>query len=182
MSLPTDAPVLTTERLILRAHGLGDFADGVAMWSDPAVTRYITGRPSTGEEVWARILRYAGSWRLLGFGYWAITERATGRFLGEGGFHDLKRDFQPPFEGAPEIGWGLIPEAHGKGLAYEATRAMLEWSDAMLDDARTVCLIGPENAASLKLADKLGYREYARTGYRGEPVILFDRPRGGRAA
>ena len=180
MTALSDAPVLTTERLVLRPHAITDFADGVAMWSDPGVTRYITGRPSTGEEVWARILRYAGSWRLLGYGYWAITDRATGRFIGEGGFHDLKRDFQPAFEGAPEIGWGLIPEVHGRGLAHEATRAMLDWSDPALDDARTVCLIGPENAPSLKLAGKLGYREYARTGYRGEAVILFDRARGGQ--
>ena len=178
MPAPTDAPVITTERLILRAHTPQDFADGVAMWSDPEVTRYITGRPSTSEEVWARILRYAGGWKLLGFGYWAITDRATGRFLGEGGFHDLKRDFHPPFDGAPEIGWGLTSAAQGRGYAHEATRAMLDWSDGALSDAsRTVCLIGPENAPSLKLAGKLGYVQYARTDYRGEPVILFERPR-----
>ena len=175
MSALSDAPVLTTERLILRPHALDDFADCVAMWSDPAVTRFITGRPSTPEEVWARILRYAGGWKLMSFGYWVICERSSGHFLGEGGFHDLKRDFQPPFDGAPEIGWGLTPAAQGQGYAHEATRAMLNWSDAALDAERTVCLIGPENAPSLKLADRLGYREYARTDYRGEPVILFER-------
>ena len=175
MPFTSEAPVLTTDRLVLRPHSREDFADGCAMWSDPAVTRYITGRASTPDEVWARLLRYAGSWKLLGFGYWAICERESGRFLGEGGFHDLKRDLRPSFDGAPEIGWGLTPPAQGHGYAHEATRAMLDWSDAALDGLRTVCIIGPENAASLKLADKLGYREYARTDYRGEPVILFER-------
>ncbi len=175
MSFPSDAPVLTTDRLVLRPHDCEDFADCCAMWSDPAVTRFITGRPSTPEEVWARLLRYAGGWKLLGFGYWVIIERATGQFLGEGGFHDLKRDFRPSFDGAPEIGWGLAPAAQGQGYAYEATRAMLDWSDRALDAARTVCLIGPSNLPSLKLAGKLGYREYARTDYRGDTVILFER-------
>jgi RimJ/RimL family protein N-acetyltransferase len=175
MPFTSEAPVLTTDRLVLRPHSHEDFADGCAMWSDPAVTRYITGRASTPDEVWARLLRYAGSWKLLGFGYWAICERESGRFLGEGGFHDLKRDLRPSFDGAPEIGWGLTPAAQGHGYAYEATRAMLDWSDEALDAMRTVCMIGPENVASLKLAEKLGYREYARTDYRGEPIILFER-------
>src|ERR1700757_1972361 len=117
MAVLSDAPVLITERLVLRPHDRDDFADSVAMWSDPAVTRFITGRPSTPEECWSRLLRYAGGWKLLGFGYWAICDRETDRFLGEGGFHDLKRDFRPAFGDVPEIGWGLTAPAQGKGYA-----------------------------------------------------------------
>ena len=48
------------------------------MWSDAEVTRFIGGKPLSGEEVWARILRYAGHWSMLGYGYWLIEEKATG--------------------------------------------------------------------------------------------------------
>jgi RimJ/RimL family protein N-acetyltransferase len=38
-----------------------------------------------------------------------------------------------------------------------------------------VCLIAPENAPSIRLAQKLGFRKYARAPYRGEPAVLFER-------
>ncbi len=43
-------------------------------------------------------------WAMLGFGFWAVEEKATGRFIGEAGFHDLKRDMKPSIEGVPAGG------------------------------------------------------------------------------
>jgi RimJ/RimL family protein N-acetyltransferase len=171
----TTSPVLTTRRLVLRPHGREDFLDSAALWGDPEVTRYITGRPSTAEETWSRLLRYAGAWTLLGFGYWAIREKDSGRFVGEGGFSDLKRDFDPPFDGAPEIGWAIAPALQRRGYALEAVRAMLAWGDVRFGGGRTVCLIGPDNTPSIRLAEKIGYLEYGRTDYRGDTVVLFER-------
>jgi RimJ/RimL family protein N-acetyltransferase len=174
----TTAPRLDTERLVLSAHVLGDFDDCARMWGDPVVTRYISGRPSTPEEVWARLHRYVGHWALLGFGYWAAREKATGRFLGELGFADFHRDVTPSFEGKPEAGWVIAPWAHGKGFATEAMRAALAWADALprWKDTPTVCMISPVNVASLHVAEKCGYREIARTVYKGEASIVLERP------
>ena len=86
-----------------------------AMWADAGVTRFISGRPFTREECWARLLRYAGLWPTLGFGYWAIEDKAEGRFLGEAGFADFKRDMTPSIEGLPEAGWVLAPS---EGFCY----------------------------------------------------------------
>ncbi len=168
-------PALDTERLTLRGHRLDDFADCAAMWADPVVVRHIGGRPFGGEEVWTKLLRYVGHWALLGFGYWVVRERAGGRFVGEVGFADFHRDIAPPLAGTPEIGWALAAWAHGRGFATEAVRAAVAWGDAHFDGARTVCLIDPANAASLRVAAKCGYREAARTSYHGEPTILFER-------
>ena len=77
------APTFETERLILSAHGLEDFDDVARLWAEPDVTRFIGGRPSTAEESWARLLRYAGAWALLGYGFWAFRDKATGAYLGE---------------------------------------------------------------------------------------------------
>lgn len=176
MTSPT-VPSLETDRLTLSAHALDDFADSAAMWADPEVTRHIGGRPSTEEEVWARLLRYAGHWRLLGFGYWVIREKASGRFVGEAGFADFRRDLSPSFEGAPEAGWALAPWAHGRGYATEALGAVLGWGDRNFEGGRTVCMISPDNAPSLRVAQKLGYREFARTAYKEQPTVLFERGR-----
>lgn len=167
-------PVLETERLRLRGHALGDFDACAAMWGDPEVTRFIGGKPSTREESWARFLRYAGHWALLGYGFWAIEEKAGGRFLGEGGFADFKREISPAID-APEQGWVLAPWAHGRGLASEAVAAMLIWGEVHFKRRDFVCIISPENAASIRVAEKAGYREIARTTYKDAPTIMYRR-------
>ena len=168
-------PSLETERLIFAGHGLDDFADSAALWADPIVTRYIGGTPLGEEDAWTRLLRYAGHWSLLGFGYWVVREKASGRFVGEVGFADFKREIEPSIDGQPEIGWVLAPWAQGRGLATEAVGAALAWGDHNWGGRPTVCLIDPANAASIRLAGKCGYRELARTTYKGGPTILFRR-------
>ena len=171
------APVVETERLILRGHTLADFDECAAMWGDALVTRHISVRPSTEEETWGRVLRYAGLWALLGYGYWAVRERGTERFVGDVGLADFRREVTPPLGDAPEAGWVLAPWAHGRGFATEAVRAALSWADAQLAAPRTVCLINPENAASLHVAGKCGFREVTRGTYKGEETIICERPR-----
>jgi RimJ/RimL family protein N-acetyltransferase len=177
MSFPfAGAPVLETARLRLRGHRPEDLADSAVMWADPTVTRHIGGRPFSAEEVWARLLRYAGHWAWLGFGYWVVEDRATGAFVGEVGFADFKRDLVPSLDGTPELGWVLATRAHGKGYATEAARAAIAWGETRFASSRTVCLIDPDNVASIRVAEKLGFREYGRTTYKDEPTILFERP------
>jgi RimJ/RimL family protein N-acetyltransferase len=170
-----EVPILETERLRLRGHRLEDFAHCAAMWADPKVTQYVGGKPFTEEESWTKFLRYAGHWSLLGFGYWVVEEKATGNFAGEMGFADYKRDLQPSLKGVPEIGWVLAAEAHGKGYATEAVRALVAWGDAHFNLARTACIIAPENLASIRVAVKCGYRELQVATYKGKPTMMFVR-------
>jgi RimJ/RimL family protein N-acetyltransferase len=168
-------PIIDTARLTLRGHRPEDFGDSVAMWGDPEVARYITGKPSSREEVWSRFLRYAGHWSVMGFGFWMIQEATSGRFVGEVGFMDFKREIQPSFDGVPETGWVLARWARRKGFATEAVRAALKWGATHFKSERTVCLINPENLASIRVAEKCGYRESARTTYKGQTTIVFER-------
>jgi RimJ/RimL family protein N-acetyltransferase len=176
MSTRTTVPTLTTQRLVLRGHRTEDFADSAAMWADPQVTRFIGGKPLSPEDVWKKILQYAGHWSLMGFGYWVIDEKATGRFVGEAGFADFKRDIEPSLAGAPEVGWALASWAHGKGFATEAVRAALDWGRLHFGSVRTVCLIHPENLQSIRLAEKCGYRHSQLATYKGQPVQIFEQP------
>ena len=169
------APRLETERLVLRAHRLEDFANCAALWADPVVTQFIFGTPQKPEESLSRLLRYAGHWLLLGFGYWAVVEKATGKFLGEVGFADFKRAIEPPLGNAPEAGWVFAPSAHGKGFAREAVEAIHIWGANHFQTPNSACLIAPENESSIRLAEKVGYRETSRTSYKGTPAIIFYR-------
>jgi RimJ/RimL family protein N-acetyltransferase len=145
------------------------------MWADPIVTRYFGGKSLTEEEAWTRFLRYAGHWVLLGFGYWAVEEKATGNFVGEIGFADYKRDIQTSVQLAPEIGWVLTSQSHGRGYATEAVRAAVDWGDRHFGHPQTSCIISTENLPSIRVAEKCGYREFERTTYRGKPSIVFVR-------
>jgi len=159
----------------MRGHQPNDFNACAAMWADPLITRYIGGKPLTREEVWARILRYVGHWSWLGFGHWAVEEKSTGKFIGEIGFADFKREIEPSIEGVPEIGWVLAARAHGKGYATEAVRAAIGWGDKHFGSSPTVCLIHPENLASMRVAEKCGYQALQQTLYRGQPTVLLSR-------
>lgn len=169
-------PVLETDRLLLRGHTLGDFDAVAAMWGDPDVVRYIGGKPATREESWARLMRYVGHWVLMGYGFWVIEEKASGRFVGEGGFADFQREMTPRID-TPEQGWALTAAAHGKGYASEAVREMISWAEPHFGRRDFACIISPGNAASIRVAEKAGYRELARTSYKGEPSIVFQRPK-----
>lgn len=145
------------------------------MWGDPLVTQLIRDNPFNEEESWTRLLRYVGHWALLGFGYWVVQEKQSGRFLGEVGFADYKRGLKPSLKEMPEIGWVFASQAHGKGYATEAVRAVTAWGDAHFGAVRTACIIAPENAASIRVASKCGYREFERTTYHGQPTLMFVR-------
>lgn len=149
------------------------------MWSDPAVTRYIGGKPSSRQQTWSRLLTYAGHWRLLGFGYWAIEEKTTGRFIGELGFADFKRDIAASMRDVPELGFALAARVHGKGYASEAVAAALRWGDEHLAAERTVCLIDADNVASQRVVQKAGYVPFERTMFSERPTMFFERHRLG---
>ena len=168
-------PTLETQRLRLRPHRPEDLAACTAMWADPSVTRYIGGRPFTREEVWARLLRYAGHWRWMGYGFWVIEERLSERFVGEIGLADFKRDMEPTLDVGPEAGWALAPSAHGRGFATEALLKVTHWNDQRTGGA-IACVIHPDNGASIRVAGKCGFHEARRTYYKGALTSIFIRP------
>jgi RimJ/RimL family protein N-acetyltransferase len=172
-------PRLETDRLILAGHQPGDFAPLAAMWADPEVVRYISGRPSSRSDSWMRLLRYRGLWPLLGYGYWAIREKHTGRFVGDLGFADFHREIEPSIRGVPEAGWVLASWAHGQGFAGEALGAALAWLDRQAGLERSVCLIAPANVPSLRLAEKNGYRLLQTIRFHEEETAMLVRPRPG---
>lgn len=171
----TEGPVLQTERLILRKHRLDDFPAYAAMWATEEVTRFIGGKPNTDEEAWAKFMRMAGQWTMLGFGFFAVEERATGRFIGETGYVEGRRAIEPSLIGIPEIGWAFVPDVHGKGYALEASRAALNWGPARFGNVPMRCIIAPENEPSLRLAKKLGFVELLHTTYKDQPTVMLER-------
>jgi RimJ/RimL family protein N-acetyltransferase len=159
----------------LRAHHAADLTALTALWQDPDVTRHIGGKCFSREEVWGKLLRYAGMWQLLGFGYWVIEEKATRAVIGELGFADFKREIDERFARLPEIGWVLAPAAQGRGYATEAVRSVVAWGDERLGTDETMCLISRSNQASIRVAVKTGYIPSDEISYQGTRTLVFRR-------
>ena len=169
------APILETARLILRPFSAVDMVPNAAALADPEVVRHLGGTPLSREDSWRRLLTAAGLWTLLGYGYWSVERRADGAWLGQIGFGDFKRDMTPSIEGLPEMGWVFAPQGQGQGYATEAAVAALAWADAALGAQDIVAIIAPENAASIRVAEKTGFGDCSEARYRDEKILLFRR-------
>jgi RimJ/RimL family protein N-acetyltransferase len=169
------APELETPRLRLRALAEEDLQVWSGVTSDPEVTRHLGGATLSREETWRRLLATAGSWAILGYGYWAVERKDGGPMIGHVGLADFKRDITPSIEGLPETGWVFAREAHGQGYASEAVAAALQWANRELAGHTLTAIIDPQNAGSIRVAEKAGFGEPVETQYRGEPILVFYR-------
>jgi RimJ/RimL family protein N-acetyltransferase len=166
-------PVIETDRILLRAHRIEDLDAISQMWAKPQVVRYIgAGNSLSSDEVWNRFLRFAGLWSYFDFGFWVIEERASGRLIGEVGFNVRSRSI-PSIGGVPECGCALVPEAQGQGYAEESVKAALAWHERRFGRTKVICIINPENRASIRLAKRCGFEEFAPILLHGNPRILF---------
>nr|WP_314268132.1 GNAT family N-acetyltransferase [uncultured Moellerella sp.] len=166
----TQIPVVETERLLLTPHRVEDHAAVAEMWADPRITQYIFDDAiSTTRESWMRMLSYQGLWPLLGYGYWAIKEKSTGRYVGDLGFADFYREIEPSIRHLPEAGWALAHWAHGKGYATEALTGAINWLQQERGIKQCVCLIESYNTSSVKLAERVGFKKT-------DSIMMDDKP------
>ena len=145
------APTLETERLLLRGAEPSDIDASAQMWGDPEVTRFIGGRPRTRQETWFALLRGVGLWEMKGYGYWVVTDRSGGAYLGECGFADFQRGLPEALMQGPEAGWAFSRDAWGRGVASEAVQAIHDWLDRS-PWGHSCCVIEPGNLGSRKVA------------------------------
>ena len=176
MTLPDlDRPLVVTERLELWLPREDDIADMLAIVADPHTHRYLAPMGTTGSHL-SRILRNTGSWVIYGYGLCAVKFIGDDRPIGNCAIFHSHRDLGADFDGWPEAGWIIGARHEGKGIASEAMQGLLEWFDAA-HGREIVCLIEPGNAASLRLAEKLGFapmREAILSD--GDAALLLQRP------
>jgi RimJ/RimL family protein N-acetyltransferase len=175
-------PLIETERLRLRSFRESDLGAWSETMGDPGVVRFLGGSPFSREDVWRRLAMACGLWDMLGHGYWAVERKAEGDLVGQVGFADFKRDLEPSIEGLPEMGWIFAPHAHGRGYALEAATCALAWADENLPGREIPAIIDPDNAPSIRLAERAGFGPHELARYRDAPILLFRRQPRSRVA
>ena len=143
-------PVIESERLLLRPLVFADWPKYFAfLASDRA--RYMGG-PHTEETAWSFFCNDVAQWSLFGHGALMFEDRQTGETMGQVAL--CKGPLFPELE----LGWFVYDGAEGKGYALEAASALRDWGFATLGVSECVSYIDPDNARSIRLAERLGAR------------------------
>ena len=170
------APTLETERLLLRQYDREDLDAYAAMMADLEIVRHLGGQPMSREDSWRKLMMVLGQWAILGYGYWAVELKASGRTVGQLGFCDFNRSMTPDISGQPEMGWIFDRSVQGQGIAFEAGKRALDWVQAELGPVDVPAIIALENIPSIKLAERLGFVRHPNGIYHDEPIGIFRRP------
>ncbi|WP_051504310.1 GNAT family N-acetyltransferase [Sphingomonas jaspsi] len=168
-------PVVETRRLRLRPMEMDDFKDFEAMMCDPSALAYSHKSAMGSDEAWTRFLRQVGHWHLLGYGPFAVFDRETDEFVGEVGFGQFNRNLGGHFDWAPEACWTIVKGRQNEGLATEAVAGAVTWVERVLGATRTVCIVSADNIASIRVAEKIGFRPFKRSEFKGFPAVFFER-------
>ncbi len=142
------APILHTARLTLRPPMLADFEVWAAFYASPRST--AMGGPLDRLSAWRVWAADVALWVLRGYGPFGVADRASGAYLGEVGVYH--GEGYP----APDLGWFVVPEAEGRGIAREAAQAVLGWLQQVTGWPHITSTIAPGNTRSIGLALRLG--------------------------
>ena len=123
---------------------------------------FLTG-PPTREQLEARTKIHEQIWAERGYGMFAVVEKASGRFVARVGAMTTLET------GRIEIAWSTTRDAWGRGYASEAARAAIDFTFANSTLQAVDCYLRPDNTASRKVAEKVGF-SYEDTRF------LYDRP------
>lgn len=143
------APVLGTQRLILRLPEASDLDGWAEMNADADAMRFLGGVKSRA-VTWRELCTMRGAWDIRGFAMFSVIERETGRWVGRIG------PWQPEGWPGTEVGWGVHPGFAGRGYAHEAAMACMDYAVDVLGWSRVIHTIAPDNLRSIALARRLG--------------------------
>lgn len=162
-------PTLETARLRLRAPRLDDLEALIPFYA--STRSHWIGGPLEPPAVNKSMLSVIGSWALRGHGLWYIADKASDRFLGWTGI------IYGPGWHEPELGWTVMAEAEGKGIAQEAASAARRYAARHLGHDGVISYIAPDNTRSAALAQKLGARFEREDRLMEHDVHVYRHPR-----
>lgn len=140
---------LTTERLILRAFRTEDAGDLFEYLSDPQTYRFEPGEPIDRSEAVNRAGEMA-----ISPDFWAVELKSNGKVIGQ----IYLKQVEPLEILTCELGYILSPAFQRQGYASEAAAALANRELTAGGMHRVVAHCNPDNVASWKLLEKIGFR------------------------
>ena len=146
--------VLETERLVVRRLTEDDAEFMLGLLNEPSFHQYIGDRGVRTVEEARAYLRHGAiaSYERFGFGLWLVTRKEDDAAIGICGL--LKRDTLPDVD----IGFAFRPAYWSLGYAEESAAAVLKHGKTTFALSRVVAIVQADNASSIRLLQKLGFR------------------------
>jgi ribosomal-protein-alanine N-acetyltransferase len=156
--------ILETERLVLREWMREDFDALFEMCSDPLTMRHIgDGRAwQSVERAHLWLERVTASYAGLGYGPWAVVEKASGKIIGSCGYSFL------PSLSEVDFGYVFAREYWGRGFATEAARAAFLDGFDRLGFEEVTANADVEHTASRHVLEKIGFECRGLRRYEGD--------------
>ena len=161
--------LLTSERLGIRLLDYSDFEDLKKLDMDPEVRGHFPDGISTPVEIQEWISKSRTTYAEKGFAVFAVIELASGRFAGRAGFSQME-------DGEVEVGYVLLPDFWGRGLAQESLRALLSWAKRNVSVTRIIAYAPKPHAASFNVMKKSGMTYFKTGTMRGVDCDFYQYP------
>jgi ribosomal-protein-alanine N-acetyltransferase len=156
--------IIETPRLLLRELTDADHEALYEMYLDPRMNRFLGGPPPPRPEYWRRVREtWPAYYARHGFGLWATVRKEDGRLIGRCGLLSQAVDG----ERHVEVAYALGTEFWGRGYATEAARACRDHAFRTLDVTHVISLILPDNAGSIRVAEKNGMTIWKMAEFKG---------------
>ena len=168
--------ILETKRLLLR-HFVPEDTDALfTLYRDPEIRRYFSEGTLTYEETKEVVERFLGGHPAHPeLGLWATLHKEMNTLIGRCGL--LPQTIEGHLE--VEVSY-LLDKAYwgsllGQGLATEAAQGIVHYAFESLNLSRLICMIDPDNGASLKVARNIGMSLEREMEDEHGPFLLYSR-------
>jgi [ribosomal protein S5]-alanine N-acetyltransferase len=150
---------LTSRRLYFRPWTTADEPLAIALWADANVTALIGG-PFTPEQACQRLQREMALQSTAGIQYWPVFLISNDVFVGCCGLRPWRHEAS-----ILELGFHFLPAHWGRGLAAEAAQVVILHAFDVLGAIGLFAGHHPDNHASERLLQRLGFRYTHREHY-----------------
>ncbi len=165
-SIPWD--ILETKRLKVRESTVEDVEDFYRIYATPSITRYMEDLFNDPDEERVYMEEYIKQfYGFYGFGMWTVIHKETGKVIGRAGL-SVREGYE-----LPELGFVIEVPFQGKGLACEVCQGILGYAKEELLFDKVQALVEPENEASLRLLEKLGFEFAQKVREAGREYLLY---------
>ena len=156
--------IIESERLLLRQFSLNDIEAVYQFNSNVELHRYTGDEIINSRQRAEQIIKdiWLKDYTNYGYGRWALIYKPENKIIGFAGLKYLAEI------GETDIGYRILPQYWGKGLVSEISKQIILYGFNELNLKRIIGIAMPENIASCKVLEKIGFSFYKEDGYHGD--------------
>lgn len=160
--------ILETGRLLVRETTEEDLDALYEVYADPSISLYTENLYEDRDEERAYIRDYIKHvYAFCGYGIWSVIHKESGKLIGRAGLA-CREGYE-----TPELGYVIGVSYQRQGYATEVCRAIMEYAGERLGFPKIRAVFEPENLASAKLCEKLGFIEEGQVQLDGKNMLQY---------